>query len=243
MNKADILAEIRRTAAENAGVPLGRETFFQATGIKQTDWYGKHWARWGDALKEAGFQPNQLQGAIPEDQLLALFSALVRKLGLFPTSGEVRLEQRNDPSFPSHNTFARFGSRVQLARRVADYCSRTGGLEDVFALCSARAATPAVEEATDSEPDAETLTDFGFVYLLRSGRFYKIGMTNSAGRRERELAIQLPERATVVHSIRTDDPAGIEAYWHRRFSPKRKNGEWFELDAHDVAAFKRRKFM
>jgi hypothetical protein len=168
MNRAHILAEIRRTAAENAGVPLGRGAFFQATGIKQTDWYGRHWARWGDALQEAGFQPNQLQRAIPENQLLARFSALVRKLGRFPTSGEVRLEQRNDPSFPSHNTFARFGSRVQLARRVADYCSRTGGVEDVFALCSTRASASLVEKATDSEADAETPTDFGFVYLLRS---------------------------------------------------------------------------
>ena len=141
MNKAHILAEIRRTAAGNAGVPLGREAFFQATGIKQTDWYGKHWTRWGDALMEAGFKPNQLQGEIPEDQLLAQFSALIRKLGHFPTSGEVRLEQRNTPSFPSHNTFARFGSRVQLARRVADYCSRTSGL-GMSLHCAQRGQVP-----------------------------------------------------------------------------------------------------
>ncbi|MCI0418273.1 MAG: GIY-YIG nuclease family protein [Acidobacteria bacterium] len=75
------------------------------------------------------------------------------------------------------------------------------------------------------------------------GRYYKVGCTNAVGRRERELGIQLPQEAKVVHSIKTDDPAGIEGNWHSRFGDRRKNGEWFELMARDVAAFKRRKFM
>lgn len=85
--------------------------------------------------------------------------------------------------------------------------------------------------------------EYGYVYLLKSGRYYKIGRSSSPRRREYELAIQLPERVKTVHTIKTDDPVGIEAYWHQRFSDRRKNGEWFELRREDISAFRRRKFM
>lgn len=78
---------------------------------------------------------------------------------------------------------------------------------------------------------------------MRSGRYYKIGETNHVGRREYELAIQMPETLKLIHTITTDDPDGIEGYWHQRFASKRKNGEWFDLAKEDVAAFRRRKFM
>lgn len=81
----------------------------------------------------------------------------------------------------------------------------------------------------------------GFVYLMKSGRHYKIGRTNSMGRREWELGIKLPVPPKTIHRIESDDPVGVEAYWHRRFSEKRGEGEWFNLSPEDIKAFKRWK--
>jgi len=84
---------------------------------------------------------------------------------------------------------------------------------------------------------------FGFVYLMKSGRFYKIGRSTCAEKRAYEVQLVLPEELTLVHKIKTDDPVGIEAYWHSRFADRRLRGEWFDLKADDVRAFRRRTFM
>ncbi|MGE0534859.1 MAG: GIY-YIG nuclease family protein [Pirellulales bacterium] len=192
------------------------------------------------ALREAGYRPNELVRATSKTTLLTSYAELARELGRLPASTDLRLRARRGP-FPSHGVFAKLGSKTKLVQQLAQFCKVHGSYDDVLQMCEQyvplrRAQRQHVEQSTDD-------TSFGFVYLLKSGRNYKIGHSNSVGRRQYELKIQLPDAAELVHDIRTDDPPGIEAYWHKRFDAKRKNGEWFNLNATDVAAFKRRKFM
>lgn len=242
MDKDFILSEIKRTAEQNGGVPLGYTRFAKLTGIKRTDWYGKYWSRWGDALTQAGYTPNTLQLPYDERSLLQPLALLVRELGRIPAEGELRIKARHDKTFPSHTVFRRFGTKVERARKILDHCAEKAGFDDVAAICQSVIAEDGRKEAPrETEPNSEP--QLGFVYLARMGKYYKIGHTGSLGRRQYELALQLPEKLTLVHSISTDDPAGIETYWHKRFEQKRTNGEWFELSAQDVRAFKRRTFM
>lgn len=93
----------------------------------------------------------------------------------------------------------------------------------------------------DDDDLNESDKEYGFVYLMQSGKYYKIGRSNSVGRRTYELSIQLPEKLKEIHKIKTDDPVGVEAYWHKRFEGKRADGEWFQLDRQDITKFKRWK--
>lgn len=242
VGKDEILDAIRRVAEENGGKAVGRERFERLTGITEGEWLGRHWARWGDAVTEAGYSRGVLNTAVPEAEVLAALAMLVRDLGRFPTVPELKMRKRSEPTFPSHNVFARFGGMTELAARLVEHCTSNQGLVDVAAL-----AAPAAERPTRAKPHADAPAGDGpapgDVYLMKSGRHYKLGRSNASGRRAYELAIQLPDRLAIVHRIETDDAAGIEAYWHRRFADRRLNGEWFALTPADVRAFRRRRFM
>jgi hypothetical protein len=180
--------------------------------------------------------------AFDDDFLLEKLVQLTRRLNHVPVQGEIMRAVADDETFPSEKVFRRLGSKAQRVSRVIAFCDAREGFEDAAALWR-----QIVVKEKSCETDATESGDsvMGYVYLLKHGgrREYKIGRTNNALRREGEIGVELPEKAKPVHVIATDDPAGIEAYWHNRFADKRMNGEWFELNAGDIAAFKRRKFM
>lgn len=121
-----------------------------------------------------------------------------------------------------------------MIRRLGEWAANDQGFSDIAAMTS--------NHSIVSEQAPAGRLKEGIVYLMRSGGHYKIGRSDDIERRVKEIRIALPETAKLVHSIRTDDPSGIEAYWHRRFADRRANGEWFRLTHSDVAAFRRRKF-
>ncbi len=189
-------------------------------------------------MAEAGYPPNTFRTKTDDAVLFEKYINLTRELGRLPLEGEIRRKARSDPSFPSHSVFNRFGGKRKLLRELAAYCRDRPGLEDVLPLCEAH-EQPSAQASTAGQRKVKVAS--GFVYLLKSGPHYKIGRTNSMGRRGSELAIKIPVPPKTVHSIETDDPPGVEAYWHRRFAEKRGEGEWFALSLDDVSAFKRWK--
>lgn len=237
MNKEIILDAIKTMAEANNGVAPGKIRFAKETGMGEYHWQ-KYWSRWGDALKEAGFEAKSLLEAYDENFLLETLAKFVSEIGRIPTTGDHRVKSHAAPGFPSTSSFEKLGTRSEKVRKLLAFCQGRVEFDAVAKLC----AESISDDDTKPAP-REGKDDFevGFIYLLKSGRFYKLGRSNAFGRRERELAIQLPDKADTVHVIKTDDPIGIEAYWHKRFEARRRNGEWFELSADDVKAFKRRK--
>lgn len=221
-------------AEANSGQAPGEKLFAKETGIKQHEWRGVYWARWGDALAEAGLAPNEMQGRFDRKLVLQKLADATRHYGKLPTDTEIMMFRQVDSATPSHKTVARhFHGRENMLSQLREWVAENPAYVDIAALLPSKPLEAPVRSAAVPE---------GYVYLIKSGSHYKIGRSDELERRIKEIKIALPEAATLVHTIKTDDPSGIEAYWHRRFAAKRANGEWFKLTTADLAAFKKRKY-
>jgi hypothetical protein len=236
IDKQHILAEIRRIADANGGKPPGVDRFERETAIRKQDWYPHYWLRWGDAVVEAGFSANKFIGRIADELVIQAYINLARELGRIPIHGEIRRKASSDKAFPCEQVFRRFGGKRQLIEVVRQYCQDRSDYGDIIALCGEN--KPTTTDGNGIPHVGQSKPQIGFVYLMKSGRHCKIGHTVSVGSRERQLAIKIPVPPKTIHAIKTDDPVGVEAYWHRRFSSKRGEGEWFDLSHEDVEAFK-----
>lgn len=234
-SKESIISAYKALVAERNGVVVGEDIFIRETGIPRYSWHGRYWRSWSAFQAEAGFAPNSPTQKIDDDTVLLRFAELALERNEVPTEADVIFKRKQDPSFPGKLVFRRWGGRDALLAAVAEYCESRERFAPVLDLL----------RGTASSHLGQRLDSFrvkGFVYLLRAGKYYKLGRTNAVGRRLRQLSIQLPQKPDTVHVIETDDPEGIEQYWHRRFADKRQGGEWFALTADDVRAFKKRRF-
>jgi hypothetical protein len=210
MNKQHILDEIKRTAAENGGNALGVDRFHRVTGVRERDWAAQYWSRWGEAVTEAGFIPNELNSAHDELYLLRRVAEFALEQGKFPVSRELELKRRRDSSFPSSKViYTRFGRKAGLVQRLIGYCAANAEFAAVAEMCRPLVLAQSAAESDEAPDDFET----GYVYLalMKVGREkrFKIGKTIHVKQRTRQVGVNLPEDLELVHEIRTDDTYGI----------------------------------
>jgi hypothetical protein len=249
-NKRFIINEIRRTAQANHGVPLGQINFSKATGITIAAWRGKLWLRWNEALEEAGFSPNKKQGPYEEEWLIDKFIGLMRELGHVPISTELEKKRYQNPTFPSHMAFrSRWGSRRLQAERIALYCQRHQGYEDILAMC-----VPVLKrQRLPARSPRQMQQTRGFICLVKVrrkwGTYYKLYRSINRKYLNRYIGSQDGQpylKKGGVHFIRTDDPEGIYRYWCQRFAGKRFHrleGDCYQLTQAEIQAFKSRSMM
>ena len=219
---------IRRITAQDGGKPVGYTRFANLTGITRRSWLGVYWASWGDALREVGLEPNSLNQRRDDDELLRDAVMLVRHFGKLPSEEEWRLASRDDPTLPRRTALRSFGGRKGLVTKLRDLAESEPDYADLLDLLPA-----ALSDGENSDDDTTLsslrLTVTGYVYLMKSGKHYKIGRTTDVDRRRSQLGTMLPELPNVVHRLETDDPVGIERYWHKRFHDKKVRNELFAL--------------
>lgn len=240
MERNVIVKEIQSLAAELQKVP-GERTFTSTTGIKRSELWAAGFAKYTDAVKAAGLTANALNSPLDKSILLERLAELTHELRRFPTKGDIKVQRSKDASFPSYEAYFRLGGNAykQVPRLLLEYCTGKNEFAGILELIREKLPQETGRETANLKP-AQRVT--GYVYLLKLGADYKIGRSNDVARRKREITLMLPQDLEHIHTIETDDPVGIERYWHKRFDDCKTRGEWFRLSRQDVTAFKRRKY-
>ena len=230
--REEIIDEIRHLARRIGRSP-GKDFFQKETRIPEGHWYGRYWLSWGDALKEAGLEANQVPPKIPDNELLEHYAKAVRHFRKIPSKAQLKMHRAGgNPDLPADTTFRkRFGNKQSRNAALWKFVQEKSQFADLIDL---------VPEPKDDDSAANRSED-GFVYLFKMGQHYKIGRSMDVDKRLPQVSGGRPEPVIELHRILTDDPPGIEKYWLRRFADKKIKGEWFALSPLDVKAFKRRR--
>lgn len=239
LTKEEIIKELQKCAKENGGKTPGEKKFYEDTEVGIWNRM-QYWPNYGELVREAGLTPNKFDKTkYSKDQLCEMFIGVIREKRKWPTRGELDVRRHKDSNFPTSATFyKKLGLTNKLAETIIDFINDKQGYKDVINICNS--VLEAYKNQYEGNEESNMKEQYGWVYLFKHGHYsqYRVGRTFDLLRRGSEIRIQLPERAILIHSIKTVDPEGIETYWLNRFKEKRMNGDWFKLNRSDVREFK-----
>lgn len=79
----------------------------------------------------------------------------------------------------------------------------------------------------------------GYVYILKAGQYYKIGVTTGAVEdRIKQLQTGSSSKISLVHTIPAWRPYRVESDLHNYYAHKHTRGEWYKLSQYDVRKLK-----
>ena len=202
MMKDEILNLLRDIAGTEGG-DVSMRHFMALSGIKEKQIVGAHWPTWNDAKRDAGLDTKPfVRERVQEDPIIPSIAVLLSTLERWPTENELRLAKKKNASIPSTRVFRRLSVDRNFLCKLETHCSGIPVMASVSNVISDKLRESLKVELT-------SLSTVGYVYMMRSGRSYKIGRTNSPARRHREVRLDLPEPTNLVHSIETDDAAAF----------------------------------
>jgi hypothetical protein len=185
-----ILAEIKRIADANGGQAPGLKTFESATGIRRHDWLGKFWSKWSDAVTEAGIKPLERTKKVERSFIFPRLAEIVRHYKREPTRVEFDLYKRTDSGLPWYQTLLEhFGSKMEMIAALRAWAETADGYGDIVAMLPAITEQP--KNLTSAAPKE------GYVYLIKSGAFYKIGRGDELEKRVKQIRVALPDSSTL----------------------------------------------
>jgi len=79
----------------------------------------------------------------------------------------------------------------------------------------------------------------GFVYVIQSGDFVKIGKSVEVERRLKAIAAANPQKIRIVNVFHVSDMHRLERALQHRFRSRRVRREWFRLDASEIETIRK----
>ena len=240
MTRDDAANIVRHLADRNEG-KVSFRSFIHEAGISEHALRRAPWfPGWNAFLEELGHGTNAFsKPSISDEDVASSVAKLILQFERWPTEDQFARAKKLDNTIPDVSVIRKSKRSGNLLAILSRYQLGNPRYETVRSIASDEMK----KRHQDPAGPTEVARVRGYVYMLESRRRYKIGHTNSPTRRHREVSVNVPDPTKLVHTIETDDPRGIEGYWHTRFCTKRITGtEWFNLDADDVRAFKRRDY-